>query len=74
MIPFDEFSRQLESHTPLELCQMLYDLSASFERVLIGGGDRDQRSRLARSERFPERMGVNVPKTDTAAKRLREED
>jgi len=74
MIPFDEFSRQLEGHSPLELRRMLYDLSASFERVLMAGGDAERRGRVAAASRFQHRIGVDIPKIDTAAKRLQETD
>lgn len=49
MTPFEQFRTAHEHLPPLELIRMLYDLSASWERVLAGGGDRQRRARTARA-------------------------
>lgn len=49
MIPFEAFRESLAGSTRLELERMLYDLSASWERVLCGGGSATQRAKTARA-------------------------
>ena len=47
MISFEDFVQRYRDHSQLELLRMTYKLATSFERILMSGGDRDQRAKSA---------------------------